>query len=168
MGDEGGLVSLAAVGDGGEEWGVGFDEDAVGGGLGGGFADGGGFGVGEVAGEGEVEAGGDGEAGLFGGAGEAVHDAAERVWGPVFGDEGEEVFPGGFGVAVGLELLFGGGGGELGGAAVDEDGLAEGGGDLHLGDEGGLLDGGQGVVEVVVVEADLAYGDAAGVGGEGG
>ncbi len=28
MGDEGGLVALAAVGDGGEEGGVGFDEDA--------------------------------------------------------------------------------------------------------------------------------------------
>ena len=65
VGDEGGFVALAAVGDGGEEWGVGLDEDAVGGGVGGGFADGGGFGVGEVAGEGEVEAGGDGAAGLF-------------------------------------------------------------------------------------------------------
>ena len=48
------------------------------------------------------------------------------------------------------------------------DGLAGGGGDLHLGDEGGLLDGDVGVVEVVVVEADLADGDAAGVCGEGG
>ena len=51
---------------------------------------------------------------------------------------------------------------------MDEDGLARGGGDLHLGDEGGLLDGDVGVVEVVVVEADLADGDAAWVGGEGG
>ena len=47
-------------------------------------------------------------------------------------------------------------------------GLRSGGGDLHLGDEGCLLDGGSGVVEVVVVEADLADGDATGVGGEGG
>jgi hypothetical protein len=44
---------------------------------------------------------------------------------------------------------------------VDEDGLAGGGGDAELGDEGGLLDGDGGVFEVVVVEADLADGDAA-------
>ena len=37
---QGGLVALAAEGDGGEEGGVGFDEDAVGGGVAGGFADG--------------------------------------------------------------------------------------------------------------------------------
>ena len=40
VGDQGGLVALAAVGDGREEGGVGFDQDAVGGGEGGGFADG--------------------------------------------------------------------------------------------------------------------------------
>ena len=67
MGDEGGFVALAAVGDGGEEGGVGFDEDAVGGGEGGGFADGLAAGVGEVAGEGEVEAGVEGAAGVFDG-----------------------------------------------------------------------------------------------------
>ncbi len=72
------------MGDGSEEGGVGFDEDAVGGGLAG-FADGGGFGVGEVAGEGEVEAGFEGAAGLGGGSGEAVHDAA-RPWGSSDGE----------------------------------------------------------------------------------
>ena len=165
---EGGFILLAAMGDGGEERGVGFDEDAVGRGEGGGFADGGGFWVGEVAGEGEVEAGGDGALGLCHGAGEAVHDATEAGGGPVFGDEREEVVPAGVGVAVSFEFGFGGGGGEFAGAAVDEDGFAGGGGDLHLGDEGLLLDCGQGIVEVVVVETDFADGDAAGIGGEGG
>ena len=51
---------------------------------------------------------------------------------------------------------------------MDEDGLAGGGGDAELGDEGGLLDVGSRVFDVVVVEADFADGDAAGVGGEGG
>ena len=94
-----------------------------------------------------------------------MHDAAEVVRGPVFGDEVEEVLPG----VGGAEFLFGLRGGELAGAAVDDDGLACGGGDFHLGDEG-LLAGcrGCGVFDVVVVEADLADGDAAGVGGEGG
>ena len=46
---------------------------------------------------------------------------------------------------------------------MDENGFASGSGDLHLGDEGGLLDIRQRVVEVVVVEADLADGDTAGV-----
>jgi len=50
---------------------------------------------------------------------------------------------------------------------VDEDGLADGGGDGHLRDEGGLLRGDVGVVGVVVVEADLADGDAVFIGGEG-
>ena len=64
VGDEGGLVALAAEGDGGEERGVGFDQDAVGGGEGGGFADGFGGGIGEVAGEGEIEAEGRASGGL--------------------------------------------------------------------------------------------------------
>ena len=51
------------------------------------------------------------------------------------------------------------GAGELGGAAVEDDGLPGGGGELHLGDEGGVLAGGEGALEVVVVEADLAAGD---------
>jgi len=49
---------------------------------------------------------------------------------------------------------------------VDDDGLADLGGDLHLSVEGLMLDGDIGVFEVVVVEADLPDGDAAGVGGE--
>jgi len=44
---------------------------------------------------------------------------------------------------------------------VDGDGLACGGGDLELGDEGGVLGRYVRVVEVVVVEADFADGDAA-------
>ena len=168
MGDEGGLVALAAVRDGGEEGGVGFYEDSGGGSEDGGLADGGGTGIGDVSCEGEVEAGGDGAVCLIDVAGEAVHDAAELERYPVLLDEGEEVFPGGIGAAEGLEFLLGGGGGELGGAAVDEDGFACGGGDGHLGDEGGLLDVWEGVVEMVVVEANLTDGDAAWVGGEGG
>lgn len=43
---------------------------------------------------------------------------------------------------------------------MDEDGFAGGGGNAHLGDEGLLLDVDRGVVEVVVVEANFADGDA--------
>ncbi len=65
MDNHGGFAALAAEGDRGEEWGVGFDQDAVGRGELGGVADGLGLRVGEVAGEGEVEAGGEGAFGLF-------------------------------------------------------------------------------------------------------
>jgi len=51
---------------------------------------------------------------------------------------------------------------------VDDDGLARGGGDVRLGGEGELLCGDVGVLDVVVVEANLADGDAEGVGGKGG
>ena len=142
VGDECGLVALASVRDGCEEGCVGFDEDAVGRGEGGGFANGDGTGVGEVASEGEVEAGVEAALGLFDGAGEAVHDAGEVVWGPVLVDECEEVIPSCVGASEGFESGFGCGGGEFGGSAVDEDGLAGGGGDVHLGDEGFVLDGG--------------------------
>ena len=164
MGDVGGLVALAAVGDGGEEGSVGFDEDAVGRGEGGGFADALRLRVGEVSGEGEVEAEVQRAAGVFDVAGEAVHDPGQARGLEVLGDEGEGVGPG----VGGAVPLFGLRGGELGGSAVDDDGLAELSGDLHLGEEGLLLDGDVGVFEVVVVEADLAYCDAAGVGGEAG
>ncbi len=97
-----------------------------------------------------------------------MHDATEVVRDPVFGDEIEEVFPGGFRASEGLELFFCGGGGEFGGTTVDEDGLAGVCCDGHLGYEGGFLDVGKGVVDVVVVEADLADGDALKVGCEGG
>jgi hypothetical protein len=49
---------------------------------------------------------------------------------------------------------------------VDDDGLAGLRGDVHLSAEGQLLGSDVGVVGVVVVEADLADGDASWVGGE--
>src|ERR1039458_3381495 len=168
VGDEGGLVALAAEGNGGEEGGVGLDQDAVGGSKGGGLADGLGGGVGEVAGEGEVEAERERAAGFVDAPGEAVHDAGRRgvtrVRLPVLGEQGEEFFPG----VGGAELGFGLRRGERGGAAVDEDGLAGEGGNAELGEEGGALNVGGGVFDVVVVEADFADGDRAGVGGESG
>ena len=54
--DEGWLIALAAMRDGGEERGVGFNEDAVGGGEGCGVSDALGLRVGEVSSEREVEA----------------------------------------------------------------------------------------------------------------
>ena len=68
MGDEGGLVALAAVRDGREEGGVSFDEDAVEWGERGGFADVGRARVSQVSGERQVEAEGKGAFGV-GGAG---------------------------------------------------------------------------------------------------
>ena len=85
-----------------------------------------------------------------------MHHAGDAVRVPVFGDEGEEVS---FGVGWAV-LFFGGGRGEFAGAAVDQDGFAGGRSDLHLGDEGGLLGWDAGIFKVVVVEADLAEGDA--------
>ena len=168
VGDQGRLVALAAEGNGGEERGVGFDQDAVGGCEGGGFADGLGGGIGEVAGEGEIEAEGERSAGFVDAAGEAVHDAGGSAWGcQCSASRRRRSSQAAFGSAA-PNFCFGGGRGELGGSAVDEDGLAGGGGDAELGEEGGLLDVGSGVFDVVVVEADLADGDAAGVGGEGG
>ncbi len=82
---------------------------------------------------------------------------------PMFGDEGQEVLPG----VGGAEFFLCGGGGEFRCAAVDEDGLASGCGDPELGDEGGVLDVRQRIVDVVVVEADFADGDAARVRREG-
>lgn len=162
MGDEGGLVALAAMGDGGKERRVRFNEDAVRGGEGGGFADGLGCGVGDVTGEGEIEAEFEGAAGVLYVSGEAVHDAWKRVGLPVFREEGNEVLLG----IRRAEFGFGLRGGELGGAAVDEDwfpGLC---GDVKLGEEGLLLDIGCGVIDVVVVQADLADGDTARIGCE--
>lgn len=164
MADVGGLIALAAVGDRGEEGSVGFDEQTVEGDGGGGIADAAGGGVGEVPGERDVKAGGDRAEGVAWGAGEAVHDAGEAGGLPMLGDEGEEVFPGVGGAEAGL----GGWGGELGGPAVEDDGLSGGGGEFELADEGGFLDGGVRVLDVVIVEADLADGEAEGVGEEAG
>ncbi len=47
---------------------------------------------------------------------------------------------------------------------MEDDGFPCCGGELHLGEEGGLLDLGVGVFDVVVVEAHLAGGEAEGVG----
>ena len=162
VGDAGGLVRLAAVGDGGEEGRVGLNEEAIERDDGGGLADLGCGGIGEIAGEGDIEVELEGAPGLGGGAGEAMHDAREAGGGPVIGEEIEEVDPGVGGAKAG----FGGGGGEVGGAAVKDDGFAGGGGELQLGEEGTFLHVWVGVLDVVVVEADLADGDRERVGEE--
>ena len=151
-----GSLRWATMRDGREEGRVGFDEDAICGSEGCGIANGGRSRVGKVSGEGEIEAEVERAAGVVEIAGEAVHDAGDAVGVPMLGDKAQEVFFG-----VGCAVLFPGGGcGEFTGAAVDQYGLAGDGGKLHLGDEGGLLGGDVGVVDVVVVEADLAEGDA--------
>ena len=81
---------------------------------------------------------------------------------PVLGDEAKQVFPG---ASAAAEFGFGGWGGELRRAAVDGDRLARRGSNLHLRDEAACCVGNR-VFEVVVVEADLADGEAARVGGE--
>ena len=83
-----------------------------------------------------------------------------RVRLPVFGEQGEEVLPG-----VGGDRTFA----LAAGVASSEVrqwmrmGLRAAAAMLELGDEGGLLGGDVGVFDVVVVEADFADGDAAGV-----
>jgi hypothetical protein len=150
--DPGGLVAFAAVGDGGEEGGIGLDEEAIGGDGGGDGAKVGGLGEGDVAGEGNHEADVEGAAGVVGGSGEAVEDSAKIVGSPMLLKLGEGVIP-----CVGRVLR---------GAAVDEDGKPGGGGDFHLGGKGLALFLARGVV-VVVVEADFADGDDVGVVAEG-
>src|SRR5580698_1058736 len=158
----GGLVALAAKVAGREKGRVGFDENAISGRVAGDILDNRRFRIGHVTGEGKIEARGKRTFGLLLVAGEAVHDARQARGCPVLGDEREQVFPG----VGGSELCFGGGDRELGCAAVDGDGFARGGGDLHLRDEGSLLDGNFRVFEVIIVETDLAYSDAAWVGCE--
>ena len=94
-----------------------------------------------------------------------MHDAAEAGRRPVLGDEREQVLP-----CVGrAELFLGLRGGELAGAAVDHDGLAKLRRQCFIwAMKACLLDRNLGIVEVVVVEADLADRDAAWVGGEAG
>lgn len=104
--DVGGFAAFAAVGDGGEEGGVGFEHEAAERGGADGFADGGGVFEGGDAGEtDEVAEGGD--LALFGRcADEAMEDGAE------FAGVGAEDFEGvGKGVALvddDVELFFGG------------------------------------------------------------
>jgi len=139
-----GLVALSTIWDGGEERGVGFDEEVVFRDLGGYVAEGLGFGIGEMAGEADEEAGGDGALGVLPFAGEAVEDAADAGRGPVFFEEGEGVVP------AGVVIIFR--------TAMDEDGTLAGGGYFHLADEDALLGLVVGAL-MVVVEADLATGD---------
>ena len=73
--DQRGLVLLSAVRDGGEEWRVRLDQDAVGGRKGRNLAQAGGPGVGQVAGEREIEAEVERTPRLLDSAGEAVQDS---------------------------------------------------------------------------------------------
>ncbi len=164
MGDERRLVALASQRDWGEEGGVGFDQDAVAGCEGRGIPNALGFGVSQVSGEGDVEAEVEGAAGVVDGAGEAVHDAGQAGGAEVLFDEVVGI---GCGVCRTV-FLFRLGSGKLRGSTVDDDGLAEIGGDFHLLDEGMLLDGDLWVIEVIVVQANLADGDAEGLPGEAG
>ena len=61
-------------------------------------------------------------------------------------------------------LRFGFGRGEFARAAVDQDRLAHGDSNLHLRNECGLLGSDVRIVEMVVVETNLADGDALGLG----
>lgn len=77
VGDVGGFAAFAAVGDGGEEWGVGLEHEVAEGGGVDGFADGGGVFEGGNAGEAD-EVSEFGDLTLFGrGANEAVEDGAK-------------------------------------------------------------------------------------------
>ena len=156
---QGRLVLPAAVRNGREERRIGFDQNAVGGSRHCNLAQADGLGIGEVAGEGEIEAEVERVAGLLDGSGEAVQDtggdSVPRLGVPVGLDQFQHVFPG---IGCG-ELFFGFGRGQLRGPAMDQDGLARCCGHLHLGDEGGALHSDWRVLDVVVVEADLANGN---------
>ena len=110
-----------------------------------------GLGVSEVSGEGEDEAEVERGAGLTEVSGKAVHDAAEAGCGPLLVEDAEKIIPG-----IGAVLA---------GAAVDEDGELDGGGQRELPAEDLLLHVARGMV-VVVVEADFADGDDARMLGE--
>ena len=106
VGDVGGFAAFAAMGDGSEEGGVGFEHEAVEGGGANGFADGGGVFEGGDAGEAD-EVSECSDLALFGGgADEAVEDGAE------FSGVGTEDFEGvGKGIALvddDVEFFFGG------------------------------------------------------------
>ncbi len=149
--DVGGFVAFAAVGDGGEVGTVGFEEEAVEGDEGCGVPDVLRLGVAEVSGEGEDEAKIERGLGLGEVSGEAMHDSGEAGGSPVLAEDGEEVIPG-----IGAVLA---------GAAVDEDGKFDGGGELELLAEDALLHLSRRVV-VMVVESDFSDGDDLRVMGE--
>ena len=88
-----------------------------------------------------------------------MHDAGQACWCPVLRDEGQEVRPGVAVLEAGLHLFDG----QFRSAAVNGDRLASRGGNGQLGDERGLLHFGIGVFGMIVVEANLADGKAAGV-----
>ena len=155
--DEGRLILLPAPTLRRKEGGVGFNEDARGWGVPGNLLQACAFRVREISREGQIETSGEGAFRLLLAARKAVHDTGKVRGGPVFGDQGEEVLPS---VGVG-EALLDFGPGQLRGAAVNGDGFAHAGGDPQLGEEGGFLDFGVGVVEVIVVQADLADGETA-------
>lgn len=146
-GDHPGLAGAgAAVGVGGEVGGVGLDHEAIERDEFGGFLNFGGVAIGEDAREGDVGAKVEDFSHVGGGAGEAMEDEAGGIEGG-FSEDGEEV----------VEGL----------AAVEDDGLGEA---FHRAgfDEGELLGedvvlDGAGWAVVVVVEAELTPGDAAGV-----
>ena len=117
--------------------------------LAGGVANGLSLREGDVSGKGDHKPGVKGAAGVVPFAGKAVQDAAEAGGFPLLFEQVESVVPG-VGAVVGW-------------AAVDDDGLLVGGGDLHLAAEDLLLGFARGVV-VEVVEADLAAGDDFGFG----
>src|SRR5215469_18830924 len=78
----------------------------------------------------------------------------------MFRDQRQQVFPG-----IGrTKLLLGRRDGEFIRSAMDGDGLARSSRDLHLRDEGGLLDGNLRILEMVIVQADLADREASWVG----
>ncbi len=146
-GDHPGLAGAgAAVGVGGEVWGVGFDHEAIEGDEFGGFMNVGGVAVGEDAREGDERAEVEDFSHVGGGAGEAVEDEAGGIEGGC-SEDGEEVVEG-----------F---------SAVEDDGLGE--SFVRAGlDEGELLGehavlDGAGRAVVVVVETEFTPGDATGV-----
>lgn len=151
VGDKGGFAALAAVGDGGEERAIGFEEEAVFGDGGEGGADVGGIFEGGDPGETDGATQGDHRGGFIGGAGEAMEHGAELAAPGL--EEGEGFVEGVALVDDHIELQFRG----------QSELLFEGGSlaSLHL----GAFGGGE-VVESMEVEAGFAEGDHAGVAGE--
>src|SRR6266851_7241096 len=156
MGHQRGLVALSPQRNGGEERSVRLDQDPVARGEHGGIAYRLRLRISKVPGKREVKSGGKRALGLFDRPREAVHDAAEAGRRPMFANHCQQVLP-----RVSLaEFFLGLRSGKLTGTTVDQDRFAKFGGQAHLGNKSLLLNPDLRVVEMVVVQADLANRDA--------
>src|SRR5580698_8681503 len=143
-GNKGGFVALAAIGSGGQPWGVGLHQNPIHWDARGDVAERLGFGISKIPCERYEEAEVERAPRLLPARAEAMHHAAQAGRAPMFFQNQQQIVPGV--------------GGFVRPAAVDEDGALAGGGNFKLLDEARALDRMRRAL-VVIIEANLPAGD---------